>query len=310
MARDFYEVLRVGRTATDDEVRRAHRKLAKQFHPDRNKAPEAATRFAEIQEAYEVLSDSARRTRYDQFGHSGVSGAGGAPSGTGQGGGPWQNVSHEDLEEMLGGLGGIGDFFRGSGPAGSTRPRTRGPVSRTGESISLDIVVDFLTAALGGVRNVSLQDASGKAVSIDVKIPAGVPSGGTVRLAGKGHPGTGGGAAGDLLLHVTAAPHPWFTRDGLDIAVELPITIAEAALGASVEVPLLKGTISMKVPPGTSSGKRLRVAGRGIAPTMGPPGDFYAVIQVVAPSALSESDASALREIGTRLGDPRQNRWR
>jgi DnaJ-class molecular chaperone len=315
VARDFYEVLGVSRTATDDEIRRAHRKLAKQFHPDRNKSPEAASRFSEVQEAYEALSDANKRARYDQFGHAGVSSPG-APHGSGGAGGGWQDVGMraEDLEEIFrragGGAGGINDFFRDAGlGGGASRGRSRRPEAQPGEDISLDVVVDFLTAALGGVRNVSLHDDAGKVISIDVKIPPGVPSGGTVRVAGKGHAGRGGGPPGDLLLRVKVAPHPWFTRDGLDVAVEVPLTIAEAALGTSVEIPLLKGSIAMKVPAGTSSGKRLRVAGRGIAPPSGPPGDFYAVVQVVAPTTLSESDSLALREIGGHLPNPREGRW-
>ncbi len=310
MPRDYYEVLGIERKATADEIRRAHRKLAKEFHPDKNKAPEAAKRFSEIQEAYEVLADETRKKQYDQFGHAapGV-GVGSGGAGGSYGGSPWQNVSQDDLEEMLGGLGGIGDFFRGSGGGGPSRGRARAPQPRQGESVELEVTIDFMTAAVGGSRNVAIRDASGKATSIDVRIPAGVPNGGSLRIAGKGGAGHAGGPSGDLLLLIKIAPHPWFKRDGLDVSIDVPITITEAALGATVEVPLLKGTVSLKIPAGTSSGKRLRLPGKGIAPPTGPAGDFYAAVQIEAPTALAEADAEALKTIGEHLPNPRQGRW-
>lgn len=314
MARDYYEVLGVGRSATPDEIRRAHRKLAKEHHPDKNKAPEAAKRFAEVQQAYEALSDEAKRAHYDQFGHSGAAGGpfgaggGGAP-GSPFGSGAWQNVNEHDLEEMLGGLGGIGDFFRGPGIGGSTRSRARKPNPRRGENIDLEVTIDFMTAAIGGARNVSVRDESGRVTSIDVKVPAGVPNGGSLRIAGKGRQGIAGGPCGDLLLIIKIAPHPWFTRDGLDISIDVPISIAEAALGTTADIPLLKGTVALRIPPGTSSGKRLRVPGQGIAPASGPAGDFYALIQIVAPTAIGPDEESALRAVAARLPNPRQNRW-
>lgn len=306
MPRDHYEVLGLSKTAGADEIRRAHRKLAKEFHPDRNKAPEAATRFAEIQGAYEVLSDDKRRAQYDQFGHSGPSQSPYGPGGQQGQSAAWQNVNQDDLEEMLGGLGGIGDFFRGGS---SARGRTRRPTPQQGENSSIEVTVDFMTAAIGGTRNIALRDASGKSSSIDVKIPAGIPNGGSLRIPGKGHPGQAGGPAGDLLLVIRAAPHPWFIRDGLDISVEVPITIVEAALGATIDVPLLKGSVQLKIPAGTSSGKKLRIPGKGIAPAQGPAGDFFAMVQIVAPTSLDAVDQKSLKAIGDRLPSPRDNRW-
>ncbi len=315
MPRDYYEVLGVGRSASADDIRRAHRKLAKEFHPDKNKAPEATKRFAEIQEAYETLSDESRKANYDQFGHAGAGaspfGGGGSGSPGGPfGGGPWQNVNQDDLEEMLGGLGGIGDFFKGGASGGSTRSRARRAQPRQGQHIELEVTIDFMTAAVGGSRNVSIRDEHGKATSIDVKIPAGVPNGGSLRIAGKGHPGAAGGPSGDLLLVIRVAPHPWFTRDGLDVLIEVPLTIVEATLGATVNVPLLKGTVDLRIPPGTSSGKRLRLPGKGIISVSGPAGDFYALVQIEPPASVAEGDAQALRAIAERLPNPRENRWR
>ncbi len=309
MQRDYYEVLGIGRSATADEIRKAHRKLAKEFHPDKNKSPEAAKRFSEIQEAYDTLSDAAKRTQYDQFGHAGRAGnpfgGRGAPSAGGQGG-PWQNVDPRDLEEMLGGLGGIGDFFRGS-----TAQRSRGgrAAPQVGESIEVEVTVDFMTAAVGGTRSISLRSADGKNSTIDVRIPPGTGSGGSLRVAGKGNPGAAGGQPGDLIVVVRIAPHPWFHRDGLDVSVEVPITIVEAALGTTVDVPLLKGTVALRIPAGTAGGKRLRVPGKGIAPVGKSAGDFYAVIQIVAPTEIDPAQAEMLKSFGATLANPREKLW-
>ena len=319
MPRDFYEVLGVPRSATADEIKRAHRKLVKEFHPDQNKSAGAGERFREVQEAYEVLSDEKKRSLYDQFGHAGLAGGGpgfeGAPGAGAGPGGQWRNVSPENLEEIFGSMGGFGDFF--SGGAGGRRGARAGRGGAAGrgagagfggfgepEPPPADTVretVDFMTAALGGTRaiTVSGDGASGR---IDLKIPAGISSGSKLRVAGKGRGG------GDLLVEIDVAPHPWFRRDGLDILLDVPVTIAEASLGAKIDIPLLKGSASLKIPAGTSSGRRIRVAGQGIA-TKSATGDFYAVLQIVAPVSLSAEDESSLREIGTRLADPRVGRW-
>jgi len=213
---------------------------------------------------------------------------------------------------MLGGLGGIGDFLRGSGGVGSRgrTGRTGRSAARAGSNVELETTVDFTTAAVGGVRSVTLRNSEdGKPTTFDVRIPPGVATGSLLRIAGRGSHGIGGGPAGDLVLHIQVAPHPHFRRDGLDILIDVPITIAEASLGTKVSVPLLKGTVDVRVPAGTSSGKRVRVPGKGVAPPNKSPGDFYAVIQIVAPPSLSDQDQSALREIGERLPNPREGLW-
>jgi DnaJ-class molecular chaperone len=319
MPRDFYEVLGVPRTATADEIKRAHRKLVKEFHPDQNKSAGAAERFREVQEAYEVLSDEKKRSLYDQFGHAGLSGGGpgfeGAPGAGAGPGGQWRNVSPENLEEIFGSMGGFGDFF--SGAAGGRRGARAGRAGAAGRgpgpgfggfgepepppADTMRETVDFMTAALGGTRAITVS-GDGSAGRIDLKIPAGISSGSRLRMAGKGRGG------GDLLVEIDVAPHPWFRRDGLDIVLEVPVTIAEAALGAKVEIPLLKGTVSLKIPAGTSSGRRIRVPAKGIAAKSGT-GDFYALLQIVAPPSLSPEDEASLADIGSRLPDPRAGRW-
>ena len=291
MPRDPYEVLGVPRTATADQIREAHRKLAKKFHPDLNKTAEAAAKFKEVQEAYDLLSDDAKRRQFDQFGHAGP-GMGGGSGGAGFGGaGGWGNVDPSTFEEIF------GDFM-GGGRRGGAR---RGP--RAGGDLESDITVDFMTAALGGVRHVTVENGEGPG-GLDVRIPAGIESGGQLRLRGKGSPGMGGGPAGDLVLRISVAPHPWFRREGLDIVVEVPISIAECALGTTVQVPLLEGTASLRVPPGTGSGKRLRLKGKGVQAKSGA-GDLHAVIRVEAPKSLGDEDRAALERMKANETDPR-----
>ena len=293
MPRDPYDILGVPRSATPEQIREAHRKLAKKFHPDLNKTAEAGAKFKEIQEAYDLLSDAQKRKQFDQFGHAGPS-MGGAPGGA-QGGaqGGWGNVDASTFEEIF------GDFMGG----GARRAGGRRGGARAGEDLESRITVDFMTAALGGVRHVSLE-SNGQPISLDVRIPPGIESGGDLRLRGKGGEGMGGGPAGDLVLHISVAPHPWFRREGLDVIVEVPISIAECALGTSVEVPLLEGTATLRVPAGTASGKRLRLKGKGVA-AKGDTGDLYAVIRVEAPKALNDEDRAALERMKATEPDPR-----
>jgi DnaJ-class molecular chaperone len=289
MPRDPYDILGVPRSATPEQIREAHRKLAKKFHPDLNKTAEAGAKFKEIQEAYDLLSDAQKRKQFDQFGHAGPS-MGSAPGGA-QGG--WGNVDASTFEEIF------GDFMGG----GARRAGGRRGGARAGEDLESRITVDFMTAALGGVRHVSLE-SNGQPISLDVRIPPGIESGGDLRLRGKGGEGMGGGPAGDLVLHISVAPHPWFRREGLDVIVEVPISIAECALGTSVEVPLLEGTATLRVPAGTASGKRLRLKGKGVA-AKGDTGDLYAVIRVEAPKSLNDEDRAALERMKSTEPDPR-----
>ena len=289
MPRDPYDILGVPRSATPEQIREAHRKLAKKFHPDLNKTAEAGAKFKEIQEAYDLLSDAQKRKQFDQFGHAGPS-MGGAPGGA-QGG--WGNVDASTFEEIF------GDFMGG----GARRAGGRRGGARAGEDLESRITVDFMTAALGGVRHVSLE-SNGQPISLDVRIPPGIESGGDLRLRGKGGEGMGGGPAGDLVLHISVAPHPWFRREALDVIVEVPISIAECALGTSVEVPLLEGTATLRVPAGTASGKRLRLKGKGVA-AKGDTGDLYALIRVEAPKTLNDEDRAALERMKATEPDPR-----
>ncbi len=307
--RDYYEVLGVGREAGAEEIRKAYRRLARQYHPDVNKAPDAATRFAEVQEAYDVLSDAEKRKAYDRFGRTGVGvGPGPGPGGFSTWGvdfgpgGPRAGGDFASIFEDIFGRMGTGPFER-AGPG--TRARRAAP--QRGEDVREQLTVSFMTAALGGTEEVRLATDGSTRQKISVKIPAGIESGAQLRVRGKGHPGADGGPPGDLMLSVRVGAHPYYRRDGLDLLIDVPVTVAEAAFGASVTVPLPRGTLEIKVPPGSSSGQKLRVRGKGITDPRGRSGDFYAVVQIAAPAGLSEHGQALLRELAGELKNPRES---
>jgi DnaJ-class molecular chaperone len=302
--RDYYEVLGVTRSADADEIKRAHRRLVRQYHPDVNKNSSAATeRFKEIQEAYDVLSDPEKRKQYDQFGHAGPPppgagdaweafrrGPGGSRTRTWDSGG---GVSVEDFD--FGDL--FDQFFGGRGPAGSPHPgagRTGSRATERGADIEYPITLSFEDAARG--RTLPLQiRRGGKVESIEVKVPAGVNDGSRVRIKGKGDRGPGG-QHGDLYIIVHVQAHPFYRRDGLDVLLELPISLYEALLGTKVSVPTLDGPVMLTVPAGTSSGAKLRIKGRGIE-RGSERGDQHVVIRIIVPRELDDED----RELVERL---------
>lgn len=289
MPRDYYEVLGVKRDASEDDLRKAHRKLARQWHPDMNKSPEAAQRFAEIQEAYDTLSDKEKRAAYDRFGHAGVNaGAAAGPAGEGPFGGGFggfdpSQIDPEMFEQIFGGMGGGRGRGRASGPA-------------KGQDRHAEVTVPFQVSILGGRHGVGSGERA-----VDVQIPAGIEDGAQLRVRGQGGPGQHGGPPGDLILTVQVADHPDFRREGDDLIREIHISIFDAALGTKVDVPLLQGEVSLKIPAGTGSGKRLRVRGQGVRRAGGNHGDFYAVIQVDVPTTLTDEDRAALSAMRDEL---------
>jgi DnaJ-class molecular chaperone len=302
MPRDPYEVLGVARNASEEDIKKAYRKLARQHHPDRNPGDkQAETRFKEVQDAYDILSDKTKREQYDRFGFAGPGpggfGGGGGPRGGSfrwEGGAPFGGAEGIDLESILRQFGGAGG---GEGPdleelvGRRTRGRTRGR-ARPAET-ETEVTIPFDTAALGGSVSLGID---GREVS--VKIPAGVEEGKRLRLAGQAPDG------GDLLVRLHIAAHPFFRREGKNIILDVPLTITEAALGTKVDVPTLDGTrLTVKVPPGTSSGGRLRLRGKGVAG-----GDQYIEIKIVAP-APPEGRGRELLEEFARLNpqNPRAN---
>jgi DnaJ-class molecular chaperone len=312
-SRDYYEVLGVSRGATADEIRTAYRTLARQLHPDVNKAPDAAKRFAEVQEAYDILADEEKRRTYDQFGHVGA-GPGATARGRAGAGRRGQaqtwstspgGMDPEDLasifDEFMGGAarGGFGATHAGGGRR--VRPE------RPAENVLANVRVPFLVAVHGGTQTVrvSVDDEPGQA--IEVRIPPRTESGAKLRIRGKGRPAQHGRPAGDLILTIEVEPHPFYRRQGLDLVIDLPLTIAEAALGASVRVPLLSGSAAeVRVPPSTSSGRTLRVRGQGLSDGKGGSGDLLAVVSITAPATLSEADRQVMADLATRLPNPRE----
>jgi DnaJ-class molecular chaperone len=310
--RDFYKILGVSREAADDEIRKAHRKLARKYHPDvRPDDKEAAQKFKEVQEAYSVLGDKEKRAQYDRYGAAFQS-AGGGP---GTGGGrtyAWSTGPSGggavDINEIFGGEFDFGDLFGGG--FGRGEGRASGPRPRRGQDAHLEIEIPFQVAAEGGTQALQL-NRDGKNERLNVKIPAGVETGSVIRLAGQGQPGTSGGSAGDLLLTVKVAAHPYFRREGKNLILDVPITPSEAALGAKVDVPTLsEGRVTLTIPPGTSSGTRLRLRGKGVASSDGSRGDQLVVAKIVVPRKLDDESRGLYEKLAaTSPQAPRAGLW-
>jgi|SRR6185437_4050891 len=318
--KDYYDVLGVGKKATADEIKKAHRKLVRKYHPDvtRND-PAAAEKFKEAQEAYDVLSDATKRANYDQFGHAGV--GGGPPPGAdpfaayrraqqGQGRSSWRSspgVTVEDFdindfanggdvssifEQLFGGRpGGMGGM--GGGRPGPQRRRAE-PVR--GQDIEHPVTLTFEQAARG--VTVPLQISRGGQVeTIDVKVPAGVKDGSRVRIKGKGE--QSGGEPGDLYIVTRVTPHAYFRREGLDIYLDVPISVYEALLGTKVTVPTLDGSVTVTIPAGANSGAKLRIKGHGIE-RAGEKGDQFVVIKINVPKSLEADDRATIEKLSQK----------
>jgi len=299
--KDFYKVLGVSKDVSDAELKKVYRKLARQYHPDSNAGDAAAeARFKEVSEAYAVLSDPQERAEYDQLRAMGSGArftAGGAPGGFEDvfggmfGGGGGRRAQAGGFEDIFGSM--FGQQFGAGGASGFSR----GP--QKGRDQTAQVTLDFDTAIHGDT--VQLERAGGRPLS--VKIPAGVADGQKIRLRGKGEPSMTGGEPGDLVLTVSVRKHPVFTRDGLDLRLDVPVTFHEAALGATIEVPTLGGeTVKLRVAPGTPSGRVLRVKGRGVTTAKGT-GDLLATVQVAVPANLSADAKKKLEAFAKALGD-------
>ncbi|QAB18755.1 J domain-containing protein [Leucobacter muris] len=303
LEKDFYAVLGVSKDASDAELKKTYRKLARKYHPDSNPGDTVAeAKFKEISEAYSVLSDKEQRAEYDQIR---AMGAGGARFTAGGGGA-------QGFEDIFGGMfgggrGGANFSYQGGFPQGGQNYEDifnlfgGGPSGpQPGRDIQATTTLDFETAVQG--KTVTLQTPNG---AVKVKIPAGVSDGQKIKVRGKGDPSPNGGPSGDIILTVSVRKHPVFERDGQNLRLKLPITFSEAALGGTVEVPTLGGDpVRLKVQPGTPSGRVLRVKGRGVKSSKGT-GDLLAEVQVVVPSHLSEQAREALEAF--RQVEPQEN---
>ena len=314
--KDYYKTLGVAKNASTADIKKAYRKLARQYHPDVNKKPEAEKRFKEINEAHEVLADPDKRKRYDTVGPEWEQFArqGGRPSGTGG----FQYVyTGQPGENPFGDASGFSDFFRtlfGQAANGGfadaddlfgrarARPRTR---ARQGEDVEGEVEITLPEAYKGSEQVLQITRDNGEAPKrLTVKIPPGVRDGQRIRLAGQGTPGANGGPSGDAYLRVRVKPHPFFTRDGDDLRVELPVALHEAMLGGEVTVPTLKGRVSLRIPPETQNGRTIRLAGQGMPRSGGGHGDLYATVKLVMPTKLNDKERELAREIAsTRSGE-------
>jgi len=304
--KDYYETLGVPRAAKDDEIKKSFRKLAREFHPDVAKDKKRAEeKFKEINEAYEVLSDPAKRKKYDELGANWKSGAEfrpppgyeGFPGGQGFRG---RGQGGEDSEFQFGGTG-FSDFFEqifgarmrrgGFGGRGGFAPEQE--YAERGSDIEGDIMVTLEEAMRGSVREVNVRRPVGRTTRTEthqVRIPPGVTEGQKLRVAGRGEAGSGGGESGDLYLRVRLAKHPDFDVDGHDLIFEAELAPWEAVLGAEVSVPALDGRVNIKIPAGTQSGQKLRVRGRGLPARHGGHGDIFVVTRIVVPSKISDAE--------------------
>ncbi len=304
---DYYKTLGVSRSASQDEIRKAYKKLARENHPDVKPDDKAASeRFKQAAEAYDVLGDSDKRKQYDQFGSAyRHAGEGGRSYGTGP----------IDLGDLFGGQVDLGDIlggsFGGGGGGGFGGGRRAQPRPQKGRDIRTSMVVPFHVAAHGGHHEITLNRV-GKTERLDVKIPPGVRSGSVIRLAEQGDPGLSGGPPGDLLITVDVAPHPYFRRKGNNVLLDVPLTITEAALGTKIDVPTLSGDqVTLTIPPGTSSGTKLRLRGKGFPdPKTKQTGDQLVVIKITVPRESSDRARELLEELATVLPEsPREDLW-
>jgi len=329
---DHYTTLGVARSASADDIKSAYRRLARQLHPDVNKAPDAQKKFASVQQAYEVLSDSEKRKLYDMYGDAAFA-QGGPGSASAQQRTQWGNAGqargrgrasqHPDIDaEDLGSI--FESIFGGAGPrGGGTNPRAGNrarPVydydDDDGDEDNVqEVRIDFMTAAKGGTAPVRVLTRDETYKTIDVKIPAGIDDGGGLRVRGV----LCGISAGspDLLLRVRITPHELYRRSelagackGLDVWLDVPLTIAEATLGATIDVPTMRGIAQLTIPPGTPSGRRMKLGGMGIKDDAGRQGDFYVIIQIVPPdqhavTRISALEQDVLRRIADLSGNPR-----
>lgn len=312
MTRDYYDILGVARTADTETIKKAYRRLAKKYHPDVNADPSARSRFQEVQQAYDVLSDDAKRKLYDQYGQMGIDAGAAAEQASGPFGGRRTTNSGPggfsfrteggsvDFDELF------GQFFGGQARRGGRAGAGRSPRQpQTGADLRHKVTIPFDVAARGGTTSLRISGPAGTQ-TIDVRIPKALNDGARLRVRGKGEASVDGGPAGDIILTVHVAPHPYFKREGLDLIVEVPINIDEAIFGAQVEVPTLDGRATLRIPPQTGGGKRLRLRGMGIENAKGDKGDLFAVLRIAVPEQLTDEQRAAFEKLRGTFDNPRR----
>jgi len=306
-SKDPYEILGVPRHATPAEIKRAYRRLAKEYHPDRNRGDKTAEpRFKEVHAAYEVLGDPQRRAQYDRFGAGGP-----APEFR-----TWSTDAGAPFADVQFDFGSLGDlssifeqFFARGMPRGRQRSAARGPRPH-GPDLAHEIELSFEEALRGATRELILTGGGrdGRGERIEVRIPPGVDDGQRIRAKGRGQAGPGG--RGDLMIRCRVRPHPLFRREGLDVLLDVPLNIAEALCGAKIEIPTPDGPTVVTVPPGTSSGAKLRLRGRGVRDgSSGARGDLLAVVRIRVPKSVSPRARQLVEELERELAYQPRAGW-
>ncbi|MFW6099083.1 MAG: DnaJ C-terminal domain-containing protein [Thermodesulfobacteriota bacterium] len=315
--KDYYEILGVARDAGQEDIQRAYRKLARKYHPDLNKAADAEQKFKDINEAYEVLKDPEKRQKYDQLGARWKEGQDfhpppgwedvrfqyGPRTGAHGEGAFWgsEDMFSDFFETLFG-----GGFRQAQGGAGGRGTYGEYVRQQPGVDHEAELQITLEEAYRGGTKTVTLTSrepgpggtVTGRPKRFDVKIPMGILPGQKIRLAGQGSPGSGGGQPGDLFLKVNIQPHPRFRLQDRNLYTNLSLTPWEAALGTSVQVQTLEGSVTLKIPPGTQSGRKLRLKGKGMPNPKGSPGDLYVVARIKVPKRLSKKEKALFEELG------------
>ncbi|MEM8963715.1 MAG: J domain-containing protein [Acidobacteriota bacterium] len=302
--KDYYAALGVEKKASQDEIQRAYRKLARKYHPDVNKDDGAEDRFKEITEAYEVLKDADKRKTYDQYGSAWkhAQASGGAPPGFENirfefgGGGAGASGFSSFFDALFGGGGGAGGF--GGGGFGGFGDGAYQQRAMRGRNHEATLKLDLEEAVAGGKREITLSDGGRGRNKVEVNLPPGVKPGQKIRLSGRGGAAPPGGEAGDLFLKVELRPHPRFRLEGKDLHASVPITPWEAALGGQVSVPTLGSSVMIKLPSGSNTGKRIRLRGKGYPDRAGD-GDLFIEFQIVVPSELSDEERELFEQLAT-----------
>ncbi|GAB4150319.1 MAG: DnaJ C-terminal domain-containing protein [Planctomycetota bacterium] len=297
--KDYYSILGVDKKASEEEIRKKFRELARKYHPDVNKEPGAEERFKEVNEAYEVLKDPEKRRKYDSLGAGWVHGQDFNPPP-----GHWSGYQQVNIEDIFAGGGGdFSDFFEAFF-GGMPRQKRQKNVARKGPDYEVTMELTVEELCKGTVKELELRlppsTPGGEEIErkLSVKIPAGMLPGRKMRLAGQGGQGSNGGVAGDIYVSIILKPHPYFRVENLDVFVDLPLSPWEAMLGAKVVVPSPHGgRIEAEIPPGTSSGAKLRFKGLGIPGDKGNAGNMYAVVKIVVPKKLSDEEREAVAQI-------------
>jgi curved DNA-binding protein len=303
--RDYYQIMGIERDASQDDIKRAYRKLARKYHPDVSKEADAEERFKEVGEAYEVLKDPEKRAAYDQLGSNWQQGQEFKPppgwqDGFEFSGGGFTGADSAHFSDFF------EDLFGGASSFGHRGSRQQG-FQMKGEDHHAKVAVSMEDAYHGAERSIQLKvpevDSSGhvhtRNRTLNIKIPKGVTQGQRIRLRGQGGPGMGNAEAGDLYLEIDLIPHPVFRAEGRDVYVDLPITPWEAALGAQSPIPTLGGKVDMKIPAGSQTGKKLRLKGRGLPGKQA--GDQYVILKIIAPEASTESEKELYRKMEQQM---------